>query len=282
MPKTITIFSAMLFAGILLPATARAQSTPAAAPQNPPAQSSSASKPVTPKQGTASTTKKPVASAAVALKTDKDKASYSLGVNVGRNYHRSSLEPKDLNGMAFLQGLRDALADKKLLLTDQEMQAALAGLEAEVRKEVEEKNAVLAAPNRKKGDGFLADNKTKDGVVTLPDGLQYKILKAGDGPKPAATDIVNCKYRGTLIDGREFDGTDQRGDQPTKFPVMGVIKGWTEALQLMPAGSKWQLFIPADLAYGNQARGNLITPGSTLIFEIELISIEPKQAPAAK
>jgi len=120
---------------------------------------------------------------------------------------------------------------------------------------------------------FLEANKTKEGVVTLPSGLQYKVLQAGTGPKPAATDTVVCNYRGTLLDNTEFDSSYKRG-QPATFPVGGVIKGWTEALQLMPVGSKWQLFIPADLAYGDRGAGGQIGPGATLIFEVELLSIQ--------
>jgi FKBP-type peptidyl-prolyl cis-trans isomerase FklB len=131
------------------------------------------------------------------------------------------------------------------------------------------------AANKKEGDAFLAANKSKEGVVTLPSGLQYKILKAGTGPKPTANDTVECNYRGTLINGKEFDSSYKRG-QPADFPVGGVIKGWTEALQLMPVGSKWQLFVPADLAYGDRGAGADIGPGETLIFEVELMSIQDK------
>jgi FKBP-type peptidyl-prolyl cis-trans isomerase FklB len=131
-------------------------------------------------------------------------------------------------------------------------------------------------PNKKAGDAFLAANKTKEGVVTLPSGLQYKILKEGTGPKPTPADSVVCNYRGTLIDGKEFDSSYKRG-QPATFPVGQVIKGWTEALQLMPVGSKWQLFVPADLAYGDRGAGPDIGPGATLIFEVELISIKGKE-----
>ena len=131
--------------------------------------------------------------------------------------------------------------------------------------------------NKKEGEAFLAANKGKDGVVTLPSGLQYKILTAGTGPKPTASDSVVCNYRGTLINGTEFDSSYKRG-QPATFPVTGVIKGWTEALQLMPVGSKWQLFIPSDLAYGERGAGADIGPNSTLIFEVELLSIEDKSA----
>jgi FKBP-type peptidyl-prolyl cis-trans isomerase len=129
--------------------------------------------------------------------------------------------------------------------------------------------------NKKEGAEFLEANKTKEGVVTLPSGLQYKILTEGTGPKPAASDTVVCNYRGTLISGTEFDSSYKRG-QPASFPVNGVIKGWTEALQLMPVGSKWQLFVPAELGYGDRGAGGEIGPGATLIFEVELLSIQGK------
>lgn len=158
------------------------------------------------------------------------------------------------------RGVKDGLAGGKTLLTDQEAQAAVA--------------ATLQAAGKKEGDEFLAANKSKEGVVSLPSGLQYKILKAGTGPKPTASDTVVCNYRGTLINGTEFDSSYKR-NQPAKFAVSGVIKGWTEALQLMPVGSKWQLFIPSDLAYGENGQTG-IPPNSTLIFEVELISIEGK------
>ena len=146
------------------------------------------------------------------------------------------------------------------------------------RKKQEAELAVVAAANEKQGQAFLAANKAKQGVVTLPSGLEYKILTPGAGPKPTPEDTILCNYRGTLIDGKEFDSSYKRG-QPTAIPVGGVIKGWTEALQLMPVGSKWQLFIPSELAYGPRAAGPDIGPNSTLIFEVELISIQPKEAP---
>src|SRR6202023_2964907 len=134
---------------------------------------------------------------------------------------------------------------------------------------------VAGEMNKKESVEFLAANKAKDGVVTLPSGLQYKILTAGTGPKPTASDTVVCNYRGTLISGTEFDSSYKRG-QPASFPVNGVIKGWTEALQLMPVGSKWQLFVPSDLGYGDRGAGADIGPGATLIFEVELLSIQDK------
>jgi len=148
-------------------------------------------------------------------------------------------------------------------------------LQTEVRKQQMEKMQVAAEANKKQGDEFLAANKAKEGVVTLPSGLQYKVLQQGTGPKPTATDSVVCNYRGTLVDGTEFDGSYKRG-QPATFPVSQVVKGWTEALQLMPIGSKWQLFVPADLAYGPRGKPPVIGPNATLIFEIELISIQDK------
>lgn len=140
---------------------------------------------------------------------------------------------------------------------------------------MEDSRQAAGATNKKEGDAFLAANKAKEGVTTLPSGLQYKILTAGTGPKPTATDSVVCNYRGTLINGKEFDSSYKRG-QPATFPVNGVIKGWTEALQLMPVGSKWQLVVPPDLAYGDRGAGADITPGATLIFEVELMSIQDK------
>jgi FKBP-type peptidyl-prolyl cis-trans isomerase FklB len=136
--------------------------------------------------------------------------------------------------------------------------------------------AIAGDANKKEGDAFLAANKTKEGVVTLPSGLQYKILQEGTGPKPTASDTVVCNYRGTLLNGTEFDSSYKRG-QPATFAVGQVIHGWTEALQLMTVGSKWQLFIPPDLAYGPRGAGNDIGPNATLVFEVELVSIQPKK-----
>ena len=160
-------------------------------------------------------------------------------------------------------------------LTDDEAKAVMTNLQANLRKEQAEKAQVAADANKKAGDAFLAENKTKEGVVTLPSGLQYKILTQGTGPKPTATDTVVCNYKGTLLDNTEFDSSYSR-NQPLTIPVGGVIKGWTEALQLMPVGSKWQLFIPSDLAYGPQAKGP-IGANSTLIFEVELLSIQDEK-----
>jgi FKBP-type peptidyl-prolyl cis-trans isomerase len=144
-----------------------------------------------------------------------------------------------------------------------------------MREKQQAKMQVAGDANKKEGEAFLADNKSKEGVVALPSGLQYKVLKEGNGPKPTATDSVVCNYRGTLINGTEFDSSTKHGG-PATFPVNGVIKGWTEALQLMPVGSKWQLFVPPDLAYAERGAGGDIGPNATLIFEVELVSIQNK------
>jgi len=162
-----------------------------------------------------------------------------------------------------------------MLLTEDQAKAALTEVQNEMRKKQQEQMQKAGEANKKEGEAFLAANKSKDGVVALPSGLQYKILTLGTGPKPAAADTVVCNYRGTLINGTEFDSSYKRG-QPATFPISGVIKGWTEALPLMPVGSKWQLFIPSELAYGERAPDPEIGPNSTLIFEVELLSIQAK------
>jgi FKBP-type peptidyl-prolyl cis-trans isomerase FklB len=209
---------------------------------------------------------------APALTTQKDKFSYALGMNLGTNLHKQSV-PVDPN--ILLRGLKDALAGGKTALTEDQARAALVEVQNEMRKKQQEEMHAAGEASKKEGDAFLAANKAKEGVVTLPSGLQYKILTQGTGPKPTATDSVVCNYRGTLINGTEFDSSYKRGE-PTTFPVSGVIKGWTEALQLMPVGSKWQLFVPSDLAYGERSPGPEIAPDSTLIFEVELLSIQNK------
>ncbi len=156
------------------------------------------------------------------------------------------------------------------------MRATLQQLRGDLVKQQEAKAHAAGETNRKEGDAFLAANKSKAGVTTLPDGLQYKVLKEGSGPKPTANDTVTVNYRGTLVNGKEFDSSYKRG-QPVSFPVGGVIKGWTEALQLMPVGSKWELVIPPDLAYGDHPPTPDIGPGDTLVFEVELLSIGEKK-----
>ena len=275
MQKTLTFALNLFVIGLLASGNLRAQDTPAPKAQTTPApkpQTTPASKApgTTPaKPHTATGTKTPLA-----LKTDKDKVSYAIGVNIGKSMRKDTV---DVDPAIFSRGMKDAMAGGKLLLTDDEIKATLTKLQTDLRARQEVAMQEAGEINKKAGDDFLAQNKTKDGVVALPDGLQYKILKEGNGPKPAATDSVVCNYRGTLIDGTEFDSSYKRG-QPATFPVNGVIKGWTEAVQLMPVGSKWQLFVPADLAYGNRGAGPDIGPDATLIFEVELLSIQNKAA----
>jgi FKBP-type peptidyl-prolyl cis-trans isomerase len=205
------------------------------------------------------------------LTTDQDKLSYAIGMSIA---HSLKAQGVDVKGTVVAQGLKDVLAGAKPLLTDEEAQATLGKARETMMKKAEAEHEAASGQNKKEGDAFLAANKTKEGVVTLPDGLQYKIITPGTGPKPAASDTVEVDYKGSLLDGKEFDSSYKRG-QPATFPVSGVIKGWTEALQLMPVGSKWQLYIPADLAYGDRGAGNGdIPPGSTLVFEVELKSIK--------
>ncbi len=207
-----------------------------------------------------------------ALKTDKDKLSYALGMDLGIQLKKQSI---DIDPEIFIKGFKDSVAGGKLLLTEPEARAAINALQAELMKKQAEAMKTLGEKNKKEGEAFLAANKDKEGIVALPSGLQYKILKAGEGNKPTIDDTVVCNYRGTLIDGTEFDSSYKR-NQPASFPLKGVIKGWTEALQLMPVGSKWQLFVPSNLAYGERGQGNVIGPNAVLIFEVELISIKGK------
>ena len=274
----------ILFAGLMSARNIEAQQTPAAnPPKTPPAKAQTAAPAKAPqspaaktpaaKTGQATAAGKAPATKTMALTTPKDKASYAIGMNIARGLHRDSV---DVDPNILLQGLKDVLAGGKTLMTDDEAKAALTALQADVNKRQQEKVQALGDANKKEGDAFLAANKTKDGVVTLPSGLQYKILVEGTGPKPMPSDSVVCNYKGTLLDGTEFDSSYKRG-QPATFAVGQVIHGWTEALQLMPVGSKWQLFIPPDLAYGPSGAGPVIGPNSTLVFEVELLSIQPKK-----
>jgi len=204
------------------------------------------------------------------LKNQKDKISYIIGMDIGNNLKKQSIS---VNPKILARGIEDAFAGAKPLLTEQEVQETMMAFQ----KEVMAKQAEVAKKNKTEGDAFLVENKKKEGVKTLPSGLQYKVIKAGTGKKPKLNDTVTVHYRGTLIDGTEFDSSYKRG-QPATFQVNGVIPGWTEALQLMEQGAKWQLFIPSNLAYGERgAPGGQIGPNATLIFEIELISIQEKK-----
>ena len=204
------------------------------------------------------------------LKTEKHKLSYSMGMDLGGQLKARSV---DIDPELFARGLEDVLTGSKTLLTEDEAKKVITALQMTMVQKNLAEAKVVGEKNKAEGEAFLAANKAKDGVVTLPSGLQYKILTAGTGPKPTLDQTVVCHYRGTLISGKEFDSSYKRG-QPATFPVKGVIKGWTEVLQLMPAGSKWQVFIPSQLAYAERGAGPDIGPGATLIFEIELVEIK--------
>jgi FKBP-type peptidyl-prolyl cis-trans isomerase FklB len=203
-------------------------------------------------------------------KTKKEKVSYSIGVNIGKNMKTQGI---DLDQGLLTQGIKDGLNSSKTAMSDKDMESAMTAFQQEMMGKMQAKQKVDGEKNAKEGEAFLAANKNKEGVITLPSGLQYKIIKSGEGPKPTKDQTVKCNYRGTLIDGTEFDSSYKRGE-PAEFPVGGVIKGWIEALQLMPVGSKWQLFIPSDLAYGPNGASQTIGPNATLIFDIELLSIK--------
>jgi FKBP-type peptidyl-prolyl cis-trans isomerase len=267
MQKPLSIVFQLLAAGMMLLGFAPAQQTPAA--PTPPTQSAPAKKATAPAAKKAPVTSK--SATTLTLKTQKEKASYALGMNIAAGLKRQGISAT-VDAALTARGLKDALSGSKTLLTEDEQKAALTQLQTEVRGNMEAKAHEAGAPARKAGEQFMAANKAKEGVVTLPSGMQYKILTEGKGPKPTASDVVKCNYRGTLINGKEFDSSYKTG-KPVSFPVGGVIKGWTEALQLMPVGSKWQLYIPPDMAYGDRGAGSDIGPGETLIFDVELISI---------
>ena len=205
--------------------------------------------------------------------TPKDKVSYGIGVQVAKTLKVQGI---DVNPDLLIKGLRDTLSGQKLLMSDDELKTTMAALQQEVSQKQMQERAKQADDNKKAGDSFLADNGKKEGVVTLPSGLQYKIVKAAEGKKPTDTDTVSCNYRGTLIDGTEFDKS--QAGQPASFQVGMVIPGFKEGLKLMPVGSTWQFFIPSNLAYGDRGAGNSIGPNTTLIFEVELLSIKDKTA----
>lgn len=203
------------------------------------------------------------------LKSQKEKVSYIIGMEIGSNLKK---QLADVDSTILAKGIQDALTDRKPLLTEKEIQETMAAFQ----KEMMVKQTEVAKKNKAEGEAFLSENKKKEGVKALPSGLQYKVIKTGTGKKPKSNDTVTVHYRGTLINGAEFDSSYKRG-QPVSFQVSGVIPGWTEALQLMEVGAKWQLFIPSNLAYGEQGAGRDIGPNATLIFEVELVSIQEKK-----
>jgi FKBP-type peptidyl-prolyl cis-trans isomerase FklB len=199
-------------------------------------------------------------------------------MNIARGMKTQSI---DVDPAIMARAITDVLSGRTPLLTEAEAAAELTQLQTQVRTKQEAERKELGEKNLKEGQAFLAANKDKEGVVSLPDGLQYKVLTPGNGPIPKASDTVVCQYRGTLTDGTEFDSSAKHGGQPAVFPVGRVIKGWTEALEMMPVGSKWQIFLPPDLAYGERGAGQLIGPNAVLIFQIDLLSIQaPRQSQA--
>src|SRR6201997_173671 len=205
------------------------------------------------------------------LKNQKDKVSYSIGMQIGFNLGRQKV---DINPDILAAGIKDALANKPQLTPDQ-----VKDVMAQFEKDMEQKQKELGEKNKADGAKFLDENKKKPGVKTTASGLQYKVEKEGTGAQPKATDMVTVNYRGTLIDGTEFDSSYKRG-QPATFPLNGVIKGWTEGLQLMKQGSKYQFFVPSNLAYGERSVGPDIAANATLIFEVELLDVKPPPTPA--
>jgi FKBP-type peptidyl-prolyl cis-trans isomerase FklB len=208
----------------------------------------------------------------------KDKLSYAIGADLVRGLKGQGI---DVNTELLIKAVRDASAGNTLVMTDADVTATLKRFEDERKHDYEHAKGMLAAKNKKAGEAFFAANLKKAGVVTLPSGLQYKILNAGDGKKPKGDDTLECHYRGTLLDGTEFDNSYKR-NQPATFALNRTIKGWSEALQLMPVGSKWQVFIPPQLAYGDRGAAGVIGPNATLIFEVELISIKDTSSAAAR
>lgn len=204
-----------------------------------------------------------------ALTTQKEKLSYAIGIDMGTSLKKNSI---DVDPDVVYKGIKDALSGGPRLMTDQELKDTIQAAQKDLMAKQQEKMKTLAEKNKKEGEDYLAANKKKPGVKTLPSGLQYKVITEGKGKMPKATDTVTVNYKGMLIDGTEFDSSYKR-NEPSTFPVNGVIKGWTEALQLMKEGSKWELVVPSNLAYGERG-GGPIGPNAVLIFEVELLSIK--------
>lgn len=202
--------------------------------------------------------------------TDEDVLSYSLGFQTGKSAKQQEME---LNLDAFQQGLEDAMADKTSQIDPERQKAVITSFKQKVLQRMQAKQQEQAMSNLEKANAFLEENKSKDGITTTDSGLQYRVIKEGEGSSPTLQNSVVAHYKGTLIDGTEFDSSYKRG-QPIEFPVTGVIKGWTEALQLMKPGAKWELFIPPALAYGERGAGALIPPNSALVFEVELVEVK--------
>jgi FKBP-type peptidyl-prolyl cis-trans isomerase FklB len=207
---------------------------------------------------------------AASLATDKDKLSYSIGADLGKNFKNQGI---DINPDALAKGMQDGISGAQLLLTEEQMKDVLNKFQKELMAKRGAEFNKKAEENKVKGEAFLTSNKAKPGIVVLPSGLQYKILEEGKGNKPSKADTVTVEYTGTLIDGTVFDSTEKNG-KPATFQVSQVIPGWTEALQLMPAGSTWEIYVPSDLAYGPRSVGGPIGPNETLVFKIHLLSVK--------
>ncbi len=240
----------MFGVGFLILSTSASAQQPAAPPQAPPTGAQAAP---------------------AAAPPDRARISYALGMDLGTQLQKQGV---DIDAAIFAKAVADVLSGAKPEMTPEESRAVIVAFQGELRKKQQAAAAAAAQKARKEGEAFLASNKSKEGVVSLPSGLQYKVVKQGTGPKPTLEDTVECHYRGTLIDGTEFDSSYKR-NQVASFTVKGVIRGWTEALQLMPVGSKWELYVPSTLAYGERGV-QTIAPNSTLIFEVELVSIKGK------
>lgn len=208
-----------------------------------------------------------------ALKDQKQKVSYCFGLDIGRTL---KMQAVDIDPQVLVKGLQDGLSGAAALLTDEQIQQVMQQFQQEMEARSAEKSKTMSVANKQQETQFLAANKAKQGIVALPSGLQYKVLKKGTGPTPKKSDLVQAHYRGTLLDGTVFDSSYDRGEAAT-FPVDGVIDGWKEALQLMPVGSKWQLFVPSELAYGERSPSPRIGPNAMLIFEVELLGIQPAE-----
>jgi FKBP-type peptidyl-prolyl cis-trans isomerase FklB len=204
------------------------------------------------------------------IKTAKDTLSYAIGMNIGKDMKKQSI---DVDADFIAQGIKDMVSSGKTLITEDQLRDVMTSFQQTLMAQREVKNRELGEKNKKEGEAFLAANKTKEGVKTTASGLQYKVLKMGNGKKPKETDQVTVNYSGRLLDSTEFDNSFKRG-QPMDYQVARFIKGWIEALTMMPVGSKWELYIPSDLAYGARGNGQMIPPNATLIFELELLAIK--------
>lgn len=235
---------------------ANAQQAPAKAPAAPPAKAPAAAAPAT--------------TPGSAFKTQKEKLSYAIGMEMGKGVKTQGL---DVEPSILEQGLKDALSGAKSQMSDDEIKQVITALQQEIRQKQAQAQETAAVENKTKGEAYLAANAKKDGVVALPDGLQYKILTAGQGKKPVESDTVMCNYKGTFVDGTEFDSSAQAG-KPVPFEVKNVIPGFKEVLQLMTVGSKWQVVVPSNLAYGERGAGGVIAPHETLIFVVDLLGVQ--------